>query len=126
MRGQRRFLLGFSCILAQEGSGTRAACAELGHVLCYRLVHQPSMVFKSWQTGRAELFEEICERKQAKAMQGLIQLKTAFVKAVWKKRESVLEPGECLLLYLLKKCPGTCTCRVKSSSLRCVGQTLCC
>lgn len=36
------------------------------------------MVFKSWQTGRAELFEEIWERKQAKATQGLIQLKAIF------------------------------------------------
>lgn len=66
--------------MAQEGSGTRAACAELACVLCYRLVHQPSVVFKSWQTGRAELFEEIWERKQAKAMQGLIQLKAIFCK----------------------------------------------
>lgn len=47
------------------------------------------MVFKSWQTGRAELFEEIRERKQAKAMQGLIQLKNIFC------RGSLEEKREC-------------------------------
>lgn len=39
----RLCLPGFSLALAQEGSGTRAACAESCLVQHYRLVHQPDV-----------------------------------------------------------------------------------